>query len=69
MFVDTKRSRPILFYVYIAISSPPQISTAVEFPTVIAGALSSNFESAAEASAFALPLLYFSWALTSCGDQ
>lgn len=46
-----------------------QISTPVEFPILICGALSADLAFDPDLSAVALLLLYFSWALSSSGDQ
>ena len=46
-----------------------QISTPVDFATSIGGALSVDLSFNTDFSAVAMPLLYFSWAFSSSGDQ
>ena len=54
---------------YTSLGCLVQISTPVESPMLIFGALSADLAFDAEFSAVALLLLYFSWALSSSGDQ
>ena len=62
-------SRTGVIFVYTLPSRLTQISTPVETPRLVGGGFPVDMAFDAKFSAVALPLLYFSWALSSSGDQ